>query len=65
MADLTSTIETNAAAPKRFKGDEGEAEQFPVDDQIAADRYLKAAEGAAKTATRGLRFNKLVAGGAE
>lgn len=59
MPDLTDTIETNAEGPKRVTGDTGSVEQHSLQDQIAADRYLKGDEGAEK-AHRGLRFTKLV-----
>jgi len=36
--DLAQTIQENAAGPKRAKGDQGEVEQQPLQDQIAADR---------------------------
>lgn len=47
MADLSTQIETNAAAPRVAEQDQTRAEQHPLPDQIEADRYL-----AAKNATR-------------
>jgi hypothetical protein len=44
MSDLSSDITTNAQGPKKAKGDMGSMEQHDLDDQIAADRYLKAIE---------------------
>lgn len=35
------TIATNAAAPRKFTGDQGSAEQHSIDDQIKADEYRK------------------------
>jgi len=47
--DLTDTIQTNAAGPKRVRGDSGEMEQHPLSDQIVADRYLKSQTAARAT----------------
>ena len=42
MAEITpETIAENAAAPKKFTGDQGSAEQHSIPDQIAADEYRK------------------------
>jgi hypothetical protein len=60
MADeLADAIRENAAGPAKVAGDAGTVEQHPLGDQIAADKYLAAKE-AAKSPSRGLRFNKLV-----
>ncbi len=61
--DLEQTIRQNAEGPAKASGDSGSMEQHKLPDQIAADRYLSA-KGAAKSKTRGLRFNKLVPPGA-
>ena len=57
--NLDTKIRENAAGPKRASGDSGSVEQHPLNDQIAADRYL-----ASKKATRskglGIRLSKLV-----
>jgi hypothetical protein len=41
--DLLPSIATNAAAPKSASGDSGSMSQHSLPDQIAADRYQKAA----------------------
>jgi hypothetical protein len=61
--DLDQTIRQNAEGPAKASGDSGSMEQHKLPDQIAADRYLCTKE-AAKSKTRGLRFNKLVPPGA-
>jgi hypothetical protein len=62
MADLTTTIETNAAVPAKVSGDAGSVEQHPLPDQIAADKYLKSQQ-AAKSAGLGIKLTKLGAPG--
>jgi len=57
--DLDQTIRQNAEGPAKASGDSGSMEQHKLADQIAADRYL-CTKDAAKSKTRGLRFNKLV-----
>ncbi len=57
--DLEDTIRQNAQGPAKASGDAGSIEQHSLADQIAADRYLSAKD-AAKSKSRGLRFNKLV-----
>ena len=60
MADeIDKTIEENAKGPKRASGDSGSVEQHPLNDQIAADRYL-ASKKAAKSRGLGIRLTKLV-----
>jgi hypothetical protein len=60
MADeLDDAIRQNAQGPAKASGDAGSVEQHPLPDQIEADKYL-AAKDAAKSKSRGLRFNKLV-----
>lgn len=61
--DLKPAIRENAEGPAKASGDSGSMEQHKLPDQIAADRYLCTKE-AAKSKTRGLRFNKLVPPGA-
>jgi len=58
--DLTTTIQTNAAGPKRARGDSSEMEQHPLPDQIAADRYLKSKAASQASGCLGLRVQKLV-----
>ena len=45
--DLKDKIETNAQAPRRMRGNEGEVEQHALPDQIEADRYVKAEDSMA------------------
>ena len=62
--DLTDRIRDNAEGPAKAAGDSGSIEQHKLSDQIAADKYL-ASKKAAKSKSRGLRFNKLVPPGAD
>lgn len=66
MSDLNleDTIRENAEGPAKAAGDSGSMEQHKLPDQIAADKYLASKE-AAKSKSRGLRFNKLVPPGAD
>ncbi len=57
--DMDATIEKNAKAPKRAKGDSAEVEQHPLTDQIAADRYLNSKK-AARARGLGIRKTKMV-----
>jgi hypothetical protein len=60
MADeLDDTIRENAQGPAKASGDAGSVEQHKLSEQIEADKYLASKE-AAKSKSRGLRFNKLV-----
>ena len=38
--NLEDAIRENAAGPKRAQGDSGSIDQHPLQDQIAADKYL-------------------------
>ena len=62
--DLEDTILENAQGPAKAAGDAGSMEQHKLTEQIEADRYL-ASKAAAKSKSRGLRFNKLVPPGAD
>ncbi len=62
--DLSDKIRVNAEGPAKAAGDSGSIEQHKLPDQIAADKYL-ASKRAAKSKSRGLRFNKLVPPGAD
>lgn len=62
--NLEETIRENAQGPAKAAGDSGSMEQHKLTDQIAADKYLASKE-AAKSKSRGLRFNKLVPPGAD
>ncbi len=57
--ELEGTIRENAQGPAKASGDAGSIEQHRISDQIEADKYLASKE-AAKSKSRGLRFNKLV-----
>lgn len=39
--DLTDAIEANALAPKKVQEGDTTVEQHPLQDQIAADRYIR------------------------
>jgi hypothetical protein len=60
--EIEQQIRQTAAGPKRVRTDAGEVESQSIPDQIEADKYL-AAKAAARTTTRGLRFNQIVPGG--
>lgn len=62
--DLKDAIRENAKGPAKAAGDSGSMEQHKLPDQIAADKYLASKE-AARSKSRGLRFNKLVPPGAD
>ena len=62
--ELDQAIRDNAAGPRRAQGDSGSAEQHPLPDQIAADRYL-ASKQAAASPVKALRLTRLVPPGAE
>jgi len=57
--NLDTQIRDNAAGPKKATGDSGSVEQHPLNDQIAADRYL-ASKKAARSRGLGIRLTKLV-----
>lgn len=62
MASISGSIEENAAAPKRVRGDSGEVEQHSLLDQIAADKYL--ASKAAVKSGFGFKMTKIASPGA-
>lgn len=62
--DLDDAIRENAQSPAKASGDSGSVEQHSLADQIEADKYLASKE-AAKSKSRGLRFNKLVPPGGD
>ncbi|HAN99111.1 MAG TPA: hypothetical protein DCQ98_17515 [Planctomycetaceae bacterium] len=62
--ELDDAIRDSAQGPAKVSGDAGSVEQHPLPDQIEADKYL-AAKQAARSKSRGLRFNKLVPPGGE
>ncbi|MCA9123776.1 MAG: hypothetical protein H6822_00570 [Planctomycetaceae bacterium] len=57
--NLDDKIRENAEGPAKASGDAGSFEQHKLTEQIEAERYLCSKE-AAKSKSRGLRFNKLV-----
>ena len=61
--ELQQSIEQNATAPKRVRGDSGEVEQHSLKDQIEADRYL-ASKKATQGKGMGIRISKMKASGA-
>ncbi len=60
--ELDNSIKTNAAGPKRARGDAGEMEQHSLKDQIAADKYLASKKAAAGNGL-GVRLVKISPGG--
>lgn len=60
--DLTSTIQDNAAGPKRATGDSGSVEQHALKDQIDADRYLESKKATRKKGL-GVKLVKLTPSG--
>lgn len=64
MADLTDDIEANAGKPRAVTVDGQTVEQQSLADQVAADKYLKAATATAQDGNstgngyRGLAFFK-------
>lgn len=57
--DLSDTIRQNAEGPAKAEVDGVKMEQHKPTEQVAADRYLSSKD-AARSKSRGLRFNKLV-----
>lgn len=64
LTDLTSTIEVNAAGPRRVTGDSGSIEQHSLPDQIAADRYVASKAAAKRGGLAGVRRVRNVPPGA-
>ena len=62
--DIEKTIEDNASAPKRAKGDSGEIEQHSLTEQIEVVRFSASTE-AVKKKPFGLRRAKLIPPGAD
>jgi len=60
--DLENAIRENAAGPKKASGDAISAEQHPLQDQIAADKYL-ASKQAARARGLGIKLAKISPGG--
>lgn len=62
--DLSSEIQAAAQEPKSVTADGVKVDQQSIGDMIEADRYLAGKNAANRTASRGLRFNKLSPPGA-
>lgn len=62
MPDLSDTIESIAAEPKKLKAGDTESETHDLASLIEADAYLKA-NAAAATAKRGIAFSVFKPGG--
>ncbi len=56
--NLEDAIRENAAGPKRAQGDSGSIDQHPLQDQIAADKYL-ASKQAMKSKGLGIKNVKI------
>ncbi len=56
--NLEDAIRENAAGPKRAQGDSGSIDQHPLQDQIAADKYL-ASKQAMKSKGLGIKTVKI------
>ena len=57
---LNSDIASAAAGPAEVSGDAGSVRQQPLQDLVAADRYLSQAAGAKAGKAFGLRITKLI-----
>jgi len=63
--DVTDAIEENAQAPRRISADGVEAEEHPLQDQIAADRYVDGKTAMSnRMPTLGLRQRRIIPPGA-
>ncbi|MBN1909113.1 MAG: hypothetical protein JW818_05185 [Pirellulales bacterium] len=60
--DVNDAIRENATGPKKVTGDAGSIEQHPLQDQIAADKYL-ASKQAARSKGLGVKLAKISPGG--
>ena len=59
---LDNSIATNAQSPKKASGDSGAVEQHPINDQIAADKYLESKK-ASRAKGLGIKLAKISPGG--
>jgi len=57
--EVSNKLAEAAIGPKRVRTDAGEVAAHDLDQIVEADKYL-AAKAAAKTASRGLRFNRII-----
>ena len=60
---ISDAINAAVVGPKKVTGDAGSVEQFGLSEMIEAEKYQRS-KCAATTASRGLRFTKLVPPGA-
>ena len=60
--NLDNAIRDNAAGPRKASGDSGSIEQHPVEDQIAADKYLESKK-ASRSKGLGIKLAKIAPGG--
>ena len=60
--NLDNTIESNASGPRKASGDSGSVEQHPINDQIAADKYLESKK-ASRVKGLGIKLAKISPGG--
>ena len=60
--NLDNAIRDNAAGPRKASGDSGSVEQHPVEDQIAADKYLESKK-ASRSKGLGIKLAKISPGG--
>jgi len=60
--NLDNTIHENAVGPRKATGDSGSIEQHPIDDQIAADKYLESKK-ASRARGLGVKLAKISPGG--
>lgn len=60
--DVKNAIEQNAQGPNMARGDSVEVRQHALEDQVKADKYLSANQGARKR-FGGIRIAKLSAPG--
>ncbi len=58
--DLDSTIEQNAAGPRQVTSDGLTAQQHPLPDQIAADKYLAGKAAMQRNPAKGFTRVKIV-----
>ena len=60
--ELDTSIQQNAAGPRKASGDSGSVEQHPLADQIAADKYLESKK-ASRAKGLGIKLAKVSPGG--
>ena len=65
MADNADSINTNAQNPKRVSADGITADQFPIKDQVEADRYAASKSAMRRSRSLGLRFVRFSSPGSQ